>query len=521
MTAPAHDSPSPWPVLDTGVLGFDCFAESDLDVGDLLGLYGHAVNGESFLCWVRMNVLGVMHTKLVVPFEYDDMRLNDAHLQLAQRVAMTRAMSVDSTMRLVDDAVAMRDRLPETGLCLRDGLITGPQFRKIVSWTDLVDGQPYAADIDADIAAMIRRGRRIAFSLDRLRHRVDQLIFRKDVDAVRKRRESAKADRRIFTVPGSDGMATVGAIMSVEDIQLAVAHITTLADTPCPRDPRSVGERRSDAAFALLTQSAFDCHCDNPDGCTAIAGDPRHTPFPAHVDPKVVIHVVVNSSTLHGDDDEPAFIDGYGVVSADHARDLAARPDARDHLVNPGPTGGEPARAAQEGDPYRPTRLLDTYLRIRDGHSVVPGSHHPAWKCDLDHITEYSVTDPALGGQTCPDNMNVKDRRFHNLKTHGDWLDDQQIDDHGRAWPVFYTPEGVEIRGHPGIGLDLFPALADIRFQTPDPCSHPTAPAPDLSGEPQRKRTRLDYKHQRRRAERARNRRHREQRENDDHDPPF
>lgn len=512
-----HCSPSRWPAMDSAVVGVD-YSPSDpeLSVGDLLGVFGHLAKGEAFLAWHRLDVLGELHSRLVETVA-DDRRAQDALVQVAARVGMTRGQSVNAILAQLDMAVAMRDRLPATGRCLRDGLISGPQFRGVVSWTDLVDGQPYALDLDAEIAAVIRAGRGIAFSLSQLRHRVDRLVFRRDPDAVRQRRTAAIGDRRMFTEPGSDGMATIGATMTAEDVQIAAAHVKALAKSVCSHDPRPLATRASDAMYALLTCTPFDCQCPDRDSCTAPTAYAEPGGLSVRVDPKVVIHVVINHSTLASEDDEPGFLDGHGVISAAHARDMAARADAVVRPVNPDPA---PRPAAQPGDPYRPTTLLDTFLRIRDGHSVVPGSHAPAWACDLDHVDEYSFTDPASGGQTCPNGMNTKDRLFHNLKTHGAWLDDHDVDAQGRAHPVFYTPEGDEIRGHPGLGIDLFPGLATVRFAESDPTATACRPEP-TDTHPCAARTRLQSKHQRRRAERARNRQDRLARDNNEGDPPF
>lgn len=108
--------------MSAASLGVDCrLADPTVTVGNLLGLYGHAAKGDTFLAWQRLSVLAELHSRLVVPpVEHGDLRLRDAYLQLAHRVWMTRGQSADPIVGQVDDAVAMRDRLPLTGLCLRD-----------------------------------------------------------------------------------------------------------------------------------------------------------------------------------------------------------------------------------------------------------------------------------------------------------------------------------------------------------------------------------------------------------------
>ncbi len=207
-------------------------------------------------------------------------------------------------------------------------------------------------------------------------------------------------------------------------------------------------------------------------------------------------------------------------------RDLAARPDAViKPIVPPGtpqnPDGTWTLPAHQRSDPYRPSAALDTYVRVRDGHSVVPGNPTSAFLGDIDHVWEYNHVDPAAGGPTMPDNLNVKDRFFHILKTFGSWVDDQYRDRRGRLRQEFITPEGLIIAGEPENLELLFPGLRRIRFAPPQPPPPPAGtpgptpddPAPDDPTPPTRHRTRLAAKHARRQQERERNRRRREQEE--------
>ena len=105
---------------------------------------------------------------------------------------------------------------------------------------------------------------------------------------------------------------------------------------------------------------------------------------------------IADQATVDGRDDNPAFMDGHGVISAAHLRDLLARDDVRVRPLNPqSATTGSRVRQAttqrrrQHTDtasagvslpthlPWTrtgPSTALDTFIRARDGY------HHPG--CD-------------------------------------------------------------------------------------------------------------------------------------------
>ncbi|NMN99602.1 DUF222 domain-containing protein [Gordonia sp. TBRC 11910] len=169
----------------------------------------------------------------------------------------------------------------------------------------------------------------------------------------------------------------------------------------------------------------------------------------------------------------------------------------------PTATGGEIVLpATQPHNPYRPSTALDTFIRIRDGYTLIPGNAHSAFHCDLDHWTEYRHHDPTAGGQTEPGNLGAKDRFGHNRKTHGDWVDDLIVDPDGRACPIFITPDAIVIEGRAGPGIDLFPGLARYRFTQPAASDRRKPGQPRPSCDPPRART--ADKHAQRLAERER-----------------
>ncbi len=533
---------------------------------------------ESFTAWAQYEVIAALHAELVTT-QPADHRLLDAHAQLGARIAMTGALTQTMGERLVDEAVALRDRIPRVALCLRDGLITKTYVTTVVSRTDLVDGTEHAEAVDTEIAATLRR-RPGAWSRGRLRDMCDRIVFRRDPDSVRRRRQQAHEDRGVWLDTDREhGMAALGASMSAENARIAFESVKALADCACKADPRRVAARRSDALFALLTGQRFACECGSAD-CPAVVPDARVLP---DLQARIVIHVVCDESTLDGTADNPGFMDGYGVIGADHAREIAAqshtrvrplvstaresvsgdstdpqRTDRRQFTPRAAAGGAsigttpEVVRADSAGspdfearrlrasqfnqqmhapseipepqltrpgtpqpdessdprlpshlpsDPYRPSRALDAFVRIRDGYCTVPGCETPAWSVDLDHVTEYDHQNPDRGGRTDPLGLNGKCRFHHLLKSFSNWVDDQYLDADGRIVSVWYTPEGIRIDGPPEDNTALFPGLKRVRF-TP-----PATRAPQrVIDQPMRDRTRTAATHARRRHERELNR---------------
>lgn len=176
-----------------------------------------------------------------------------------------------------------------------------------------------------------------------------------------------------------------------------------------------------------------------------------------------------------------------------------------------------PLPVVQPGDSYRPSTVLDDFIRMRDLYCVWPGCDKPAWTADLDHTSEYNHHDPDNGGHTHPDGMKALCRFHHLVKTHSDWLDDQYPDPiAGRPRLIFTTPAGRNYHGPAWTGNDLFPALRHIVFDDWEPHTPPPPPPRQTPPPPTRQHTRTHAKHVRRQQERLRNRR-----KSEDNPPPF
>ncbi|MFT4200158.1 DUF222 domain-containing protein [Gordonia sp. (in: high G+C Gram-positive bacteria)] len=480
---------------------------------------------KAMIAWAEYREIGAMHTHLSLTGDpapsARGARMLDVEMQCAARIAMSQGITQSQADKWLSDAIAMRDRLPGVGLCLRDGLLSPAQFHIAVSRTELVGDQDWAPAVDTAIAARLRHAAGV-WSGKRLRDMVDRIIFRHDPDSVRRRRDNATDSRCAWIVPGADGMATLGATMTAENAAIAYTGVLALAERTCARDPRSRDARSSDALFALVTGTRFECECGSdecdaripePDTMAAWLAGQQNRAVAAG---KVLVHVVAEQATVDGRNDEPAFMDEHGVISAAHLRDILRRDDT---VVRPLiPQGGASNKTVSlpthlPSDPYRPSTALDTAVRARDGYCTAPGCDKPAWQADLDHIDEYDHTNPSIGGQTTADGLAVKCRMHHNLKTFGDgWLDDQYRTADGRVVTEVISPEGIHFPGPAETNQDLFPGINSLHWHTP---TGGRQPARSVYRDPPRNRTQA--KHDRRRAERQANRRHHAA----DGDPPF
>ncbi|MDL9935743.1 DUF222 domain-containing protein [Gordonia sp. ABSL1-1] len=265
---------------------------------------------EAFAQWLSYRLIGELHDavladEMAVGVDVDaDTRLLDTTIQVAARIAVSRHITQCAAERLLAAGLAMRDRLPAVGACLRDGLIAGYQFAAIVTRTDLVDGE-HMSVVDAGIADRLRRARG-GWSVAGLRTMVDRIVFRHDPDAVRRKRDAALADRGTWITSAEGGMAHLGVSMSAENARISHDAVVRLAATACRNDRRRKPARESDAMFALLSGEPFICECDRAD-CDAQIPEPVHY---RGVHARVMVHVVADAGTVAGEANRPGFVDG-------------------------------------------------------------------------------------------------------------------------------------------------------------------------------------------------------------------
>ena len=119
-----------------------------------------------------------------------------------------------------------------------------------------------------------------------------------------------------------DMIATIEAHLEAADAAASWQLINEMADTICPRDPRTRGQRRAAAYTALMRrENHIPCTCEPDDDhpCTANPELPdRRTPL---------TNITIDINTLLGLADLPAYLAGHGHIDADYARQLAENSD--------------------------------------------------------------------------------------------------------------------------------------------------------------------------------------------------
>lgn len=443
----------------------------------------------------------------------------------AAEVACALSVSHGRASGLMDDAITLRDKLPEVGARYLAGHLGTRAVSTICNRTGLVTDAAALAAIDADIAeAASRFG---PLSQHKLERTIDAIVERRDPGAVKRSRNSLQG--RDFTIgdPCDDtGTVSVSGRLSTANGALLHQAVGSLIRSVCDDDPRTLAQRRSDAMGALSVRATrLPCQCANPD-CPAAAGEDE-------VAARFVVHILADASTLSAepDDGDPGPAGTPGPSSDDSGPDAPPDPDTppgpdtpprSDRAPTPRPAAGLiadlprggtlPATAVADliargatvrrlttpgpapADSYRLPADHDRFVRYRDLTCRFPGCDRPATAADVDH----SVPWPA--GATHPSNNNCKCRKHHLLKTFWPgWTERQDPD----GTVTVTTPSGVAYSTKPLAAL-LFPNFDPSSAALPTVAAPPPSPARGLAM-PKRRRPRVKARAARIRAERALN----------------
>ncbi|MGE4028422.1 DUF222 domain-containing protein [Mycolicibacterium sp.] len=161
-------------------------------------------------------------------------------------------------------ALALRERLPKVAELACEGRLSARLLSEL-SWRTHLVNDDAAALVDAALAHQVSHWGTL--SEGKLIEAIEAVIDRYDPDAVRRSREAVKS--RDLTIGGHDDPHETVAIwgrLLAHDAAALKARITAMVKGLCARDPRTPGERRSDAAGAIAHgHTVLPCRCGSPD----------------------------------------------------------------------------------------------------------------------------------------------------------------------------------------------------------------------------------------------------------------
>ncbi|TPW92114.1 DUF222 domain-containing protein [Mycolicibacterium fortuitum] len=317
-------------------------------------------------------------------------------------------------------AQALRERLPKVAAVFAHGDISAAVVSTITWRTQLVTDGDALNLIDTALAgAATTYG---ALTATKAEQAIDVWVEKFDPDAVRRTRTAAR-DRDIHFGDLDDPNGTVsiwGRLLST-DAALLKHLLNTMARGVCDNDPRTVGQRRSDALGALgAGADHLTCQCGNPD-CPATGIDPRSRAVVIHLLTQLLPRPAADAGNDESEDsagpdttvetpaDEPAAPEEpprdpriHGEAAAgDHTADRTPAVTGHPAIILgggivPAPllaeliaTGATVTNISHPDDlaaqaSYRPSAKLATYVRLRDLVCMFPGCRVSAHHCDLD-----------------------------------------------------------------------------------------------------------------------------------------
>lgn len=400
----------------------------------------------------------------------------------------TLCLTPAQAKRVIETGAALRYRVPKTAQLLASGRIDLTRFQEIVARTDNVD-DAHLDPVDTALATAISA--REPMSMTRFRTMVEAVIERIDPDGAARRRATATSRRYLRIRPHRDepGQSRIDGQLPASAAAVLDARLEAMIADVHTDDPRTHAQQRADALTALAqglptlpcdcpdcrairTQTATetgittetetnsaDESADTSDNITAERRASNQSPTdPAALAPRPMFHIVINLSTVLGHDDDPAFLDGHGLIDADTARTLLA--EARRNHIHPDHESS--ARAALR---YPIPKKLAALVKAGELCCVFPGCTNKVFAADIDHWEPFNRARPASGGLTVRRNLRPLCRFHHRHKTFAvGWRDHQTP--MGRA--VFVSPDGYHFFGNAYSGRDLFPTL-DEPDRSPDP----------------------------------------------------
>lgn len=395
-----------------------------------------------------------------------------------QEIATVLEMSVESVRSRLAVAGTLAE-MPTLAAAAEAGQLRWWQIRRAVeaAWRLPVATQ---AALDTRLAEMAAEGRLRCGFADAL-HR---LVLDLDPERAERSLADALSERAVTVRPDQDvaGMGRLGATLPAEGAITVAAGLDRLADTALAQPPaglpaegRSADNRRADALVGLFACALDALDRTDADSSAAVAEpeaaprvdagtrsavDPTAAvtdairaafamPTPAGIRPSrpdqrgrrrgrsARIQVTVSAETLLGVREHAGQLQGWGPITAAHARRIAVSEGGTWQRILTDPVSGSVLDVGRTR--YTPTAAITDHVLTRDGGRCDrPGCFHQAR--ELDHAQSWES-----GGATGVTNLHAVCRGCHTAKhARGQGNAWSVTIDHG-APIIWRTPHGHEV----------------------------------------------------------------------------
>ena len=316
-----------------------------------------------------------------------------ARREFSSELACTLRIPAPTAEGLIAESRALAEDLPGTRAALQAGEISYRHAQVII-------GQALSVPATAlpDFEEALLPAARV-LTAAKLKHKAHVLRERLHPESITARREKSFSERTSYIQAEPDGMATLSLTTSADVVHSIFARANDAARSLMgPGESRSLTQVRTDVISDLLTEGV--------------------TPSGIGRGIRATVQITVPVMTLLGHSEEPGYLEGYGPIDPDTARDLASRaPSFTRILVHP--ETGVVLSVGRER--YKVPKALRRFLRLRDETCRFAGCNQPARTADLDHTHEWQDL-----GHTAHDNLAHLCPGCHALKSETGWTVKQE-----------------------------------------------------------------------------------------------
>src|SRR5690625_877707 len=334
-------------------------------------------------------------------------------------------------------ATALCSVLPHTLTALRVGRVSEYHARIVAEQTTHLS-EAHRRKIDELIAHRLGKA-----SSSQLRKLIEGHALRLDREAAEQRAAVNKAQRRVWMEPAGDGTSYLTAQVATHD---AVAIMDVLHQRANQRRIEAAADN-PDAPLLSHNQIQADLFVELLTG---------QLPGPGVT---AEVMVLMEDTTLFGDDDQPAWIPGHGPVPAGIIKDCLADPTVKACIRRMYTRPADGQLVAMESRRRAFPTGLAKMLKLRDDTCATPFCNNPVEEAD--HRTPW-----AKGGTTSWDNATGLCRRCNQRKEN-------------RGWRYSGTPDELTVATPTGhqYTVPTLPPLTQLRPNSSDPPTSSDSPS--------------------------------------------